>query len=136
MKYHEINIRSDVVATTDEVTGIDVTRPYTTAETATADARAITDASETTRVGLDTKVRAAVAKDGTLDTDLGTAVAWTPGTPLTLRGWKAMSAAQMKALTLVQTQELLTKLAPLIVDMAVSTKRVGKMTLGIYDDAT
>ena len=47
-----------------------------------------------------------------------------------------MSAAQMKALTLVQTQELLTKLAPLIVDMSVSTKRVGKMTLGIYDDAT
>lgn len=27
--------------------------------------------------------------------------------------------------------QLLTKLAPLIVDMAVSTKRVGKMTLGV-----
>lgn len=47
-----------------------------------------------------------------------------------------MTAAQMKALTLAQTQELLTKLAPLIVDMAVSTKQVGKMTLGIYDDTT
>lgn len=90
----------------------------------------------TTRTSLDTKVRAAVGKGGTLDTDLGTAVAWTPGTALTLRGWKAMTAAQMKALTLAQTQELLTKLAPLIVDMAVSTKQVGKMTLGIYDDAT
>ena len=90
-----------------------------------------------TRVSLDVKVRAAVQAGGTLDVDLGSAdTAWTPGTALTLRGWKAISQAQMKALTLAQTQELLSKLAPLLVDVAVTGKRTGKLAVQLYDDAS
>ena len=105
-------------------------RPWTTAELAAR-------AAESTRVSLDDRVRAAVASGGTLDVDLGSAgTPWTPGTALTLRGMKAMSQAQMKALTLAQTQELLGKLAPLLVDVAVATKRAGKLGVQLYDDAT
>lgn len=91
-------------------------------------------ATETTRLSLDTKVRTAVARDGTLDQALGTAdTPWTPGAALTLRGWKAMTLAQIKALNLGQTQELLSKLAPLMVDLAVTLKRDGKLTVQLYD---
>ena len=105
-----------------------VARPWTAEE---LDAKA----QETTRTSLDQRVRDAVAKGGTLDTDIGsTNTAWVPGTALTLRNYKAMTLAQIKALNLAQTQELLSKLAPLLVDIAVATKRSGKLSLKLYDE--
>lgn len=103
----------------------------------TPEQRATRDAlrtAETTRVSLDQRVRTAVTKGGTLDSALGTATAWTPGTALTLRGFAAMTQAQVKALTLAQTQELLAKLAPLLVDVAATGKRTGKLAVQLFDE--
>lgn len=94
-------------------------------------------ATEANRVTLDAKVRAAVQTGGTLASDIGAtgAVAWTPGTPLTLRGYQAMTLAQTRALTLPQTQELLSKLAPILVDVATTTRRAAKFAVQIFDDS-
>ena len=97
----------------------------------------LADAVAAIRTGLVGKVQSAVSRGGTLDVALGaTSVAWTPGTPLTLRGYAAMTQSQVKALTLAQTQELLAKLAPLLMDVAVTTKRAGKLAVRAYDDPT
>ena len=94
-------------------------------------------AQSATKLSLDSKVRAAVQQGGTLDADLGSAdTAWTPGSALTLRNLKAMSQSQIKALTLAQTQELIGKLAPLLVDLAVTGRQVGKLTVQVYDSAS
>ena len=116
-------------------------RPYTAAENAAADAAAAQAALGTTRVSLDSKVRTAVKVGGTLDVDLGTTdTKWTPGTPLTLRGLKALTKADLQTATYgslpAPLAELLAKLAPLLVDMAVAERRVGKLTVQVYDDAS
>ena len=110
-------------------------RPYTAAEVTAMQAAQAAASTGVTRTSLDNKVRSAVAKDGTLDVDLGTAdVAWTPGAALTLRSYRAMTQTQIRALTLVQTQELLGKLAPILVDIATTAKRSGKLAVQVYDD--
>ena len=124
---------SDWTKTVEIVEGVPtevwVVRPWTVEELAAK-------AEEATRISLDQRVRDAVAKGGTLDTALGSAdTAWVPGTALTLRNYKAMTTAQMKALNLAQTQELLAKLAPLLVDIAVATKRSGKLSVSLYDES-
>ncbi|QLQ16159.1 MAG: hypothetical protein HZY73_11405 [Micropruina sp.] len=116
-------------------------RPFSAAEVAASDAAAAQAALGTTRVSLDSKVRTAVAAGGTLDVDLGTTdTKWTPGTPLTLRGLKALTKADLQTATYgslpAPLAELLAKLAPLLVDMAVAERRVGKLTVQVYDDAS
>lgn len=130
------NDSTRTVTTYNQAGAVLATRPYTADENAAADTEAAERLRETTRLSLDDKVRQAVAQGGTLDAALGSAdVAWAPGNPLTLRGWKAMSLAQMRALTLAQTQELLAKLAPALVDIAKALMQDGKLTVQLHDDA-
>lgn len=130
------------VYTAYDATGVrTISRPYTAAEVTTAQQVAAQAALDTTRVSLDSKVRAAVKVGGTLDVDLGTTdTKWTPGTPLTLRGLKALTKADLQTATYgslpAPLAELLAKLAPLLVDMAVAERRVGKLTVQVYNDAS
>lgn len=92
-----------------------------------------------TRSSLASKVAEAVAQNGTLDIDLGTSdTPWVPGTPLTLRGLKALNKAALKAAPFNFSDplaELIAKIAPLLVTSTTNLKRTGKLTLSLYDDA-
>ena len=55
------------------------------------------------------------------------ATAWTPGEALTFRNFGAMTKANVQALTLAQTQELLWRLGPLVRELGMVTIAVGRV---------
>lgn len=54
----------------------------------------------------------------------------------TIQGARAMTTAQVKALTLVQLEEFVSKQATLLVDLAVAVKQIGKMYIGIINNSS
>ena len=120
---------------TDYRSGTAVARAYTTQENADADARTAGITAATNKRGLEDKVRTAVVTGGTLDTDLGSGTdpAWTGTGATTLRGLKAMTAAQIAT---VGPDKVLNKLLPILVDMLQAERQVGKLTVQVYEATT
>ena len=121
---------------TYDATGVVISsRAYTPTEIAAAQAAQQDAAVATTKTGVTGKLANEVGKGGALQTNIGsnTDPAWTPGTPLTLHGFKAMTDAQLAALNTAQVAELLNRLAPILLNIAVAARRAGIVALDAYD---